>query len=146
MSQNSGQLPGSSHGAVKRGPMPENPEERRQRDLRDLEVYRQRLRPTIADLWRTIEKSGENRITIASTPRRKVGNPDKRPLKTRPSLMRLIVGHDAGKSIFGEHKANPSESPTDRSDLVGPLVAALVVLFLLSCTGMMARVPLALPL
>jgi hypothetical protein len=114
--------------------------------LRDLEFYRQRLRPTIADLWRTIEKAGENRIIIASTPRTKVRNPDKKPPKTRPSLMRRIVSHDSGKSIFGALKADLTETQTVPSDVAGPLVAALIVLLLLGGTGMIAKVPLALPL
>ena len=126
--------------------MSEDPEERRRRDLQDLEFYRRRLRPTIADLWRTIENSGDNKIVIAKTSRTKAHNSEKKPPKLRPPLMRGIWGHDAEDGLMGALKASPTAIQTDQSDVAGPLAAVLIVLFVLGAFGMTAKVPFAIPL
>jgi hypothetical protein len=124
--------------------MSEDSEERRQKDLRDLEFYRQRIRPTAADLWRTIENSRENRVIIASTPRTKPGDAQKRWSRALSFLFEMLFGNGAQNGASG-----PSESvggQIDLADAIWPLVAALIVLLMLSATGMSARMPLALPL
>jgi hypothetical protein len=126
--------------------MSEDPEERRKKDLRDLEFYRQRLRPTIADLWRTIENSGENRVIIASAPRRKSPDSPKRPSKTLAYLVGLVTGREAEKGASGARNGNPATARANQTDVMWPLVAALIVLLILGGTDMIARVPLALPL
>jgi len=123
--------------------MPDDREDRRQKDLRDLEFFRQRVRPSATDLWRTLERPrGSSEAILAK--RAPGGRPDERLGLTTPSSIAEVQeeGRLGGWQAF--EPGSPASDRTD-ADAIWPLVCAVIVLVVTALTDSVGRVATALP-
>jgi hypothetical protein len=113
--------------------------------LRDLEFYRQRVRPSATDLWRTLEKPGNHSEAILA--RRAPGaRPDGRlGLTTPSSIAEMQATTDARPQGWSSFEPGRSASDRTDADAIWPLVCALIVLVVLALTDSIGRVATALP-
>jgi hypothetical protein len=123
--------------------MPDDREDRRQKDLRDLEFYRQRVRPSATDLWRTLERPRSSSETILAK-RAPGGRSDGRLGLTTPSSIAEL--QDDGR-LPGWSSFAPGSPASDRTggDAIWPLVCAVIVLVVAAITDNLGRVATALP-
>jgi hypothetical protein len=123
--------------------MPDDREDRRQKDLRDLEFYRQRVRPSATDLWRTLERPRGNSEAILAK-RAPGSRSDGRLGLTTPSSI-AEVQEDSG--LRGWPSFEPGSPASDRTeaDAIWPLVCAVIVLVVTALTDSVGWVATALP-
>jgi hypothetical protein len=123
--------------------MPDDREDRRQKDLRDLEFFRQRVRPSATELWRTREKPRSNSETILAK-RAPGGRSDGRLGLTTPSS---IAELQEDSQLRGWSSFEPGSPTSDRTegDAIWPLVCAVIVLVVTALTNSVGRVATALP-
>jgi hypothetical protein len=110
--------------------MADDKEDRRQRNLRDLEFYRSRVRPSATDLWRTIEKAGYHRGL--ALPEQAARTPGASMLRT-PSSM-------AEAQEYLDNRIAAVEAEQTDGDAIWPLACALIVLIALAWTDNLDRV------
>jgi hypothetical protein len=123
----------------------EDREERRQKDLRDFEFYRQRVRPSAADLWRTLEKPRSNSETILAKRAPGTRSDGRLGLTTPSSIAEVQAAMDS--RLQGRSSFDPRSPVSDRTDgdAIWPLVCAVIVLVFSALTGILDRVATALP-
>jgi hypothetical protein len=123
--------------------MPDDREDRRQKDLRDLEFYRQRVRPSATDLWRTLERPRSNSAAILAK-RAPGGRSDGRLGLTTPSSIAEV---QEDSRLRGWPSFEPGSPASDRTeaDAIWPLVCAVIVLVVTALTDSIGRVATALP-
>lgn len=130
-------------GSLERGCMPDDREDRRQKDLRDLEFYRQRVRPSAADLWRTLEKP--RHASESNLAKRAPGNrSDGRLGLTTPSSIAEVQEEGGLRGWSSLERGSPASDRTE-ADAIWPLVCALIVLVVTALTDSVGRVATALP-
>ena len=123
----------------------EDREDRRQRDLRDLEFYRQRVRPSAADLWRTLEKPRGNNETILAKRAPGARSDGRLGLTTPSSIAEMQTTMDSRLGDWSSFEpGSPAPDRTD-GDAIWPLVCAVIVLVVSALTGVLDRVATALP-
>ena len=123
----------------------EDREDRRQKDLRDLEFYRQRVRPTAADLWRALERPRGNNETILAKRAPGARSDGRLGLTTPSSIAEVQATMD---SRLGDRSSlKPGSPASDRTDgdAIWPLVCAVIVLVVSALTGILDRLATALP-
>jgi hypothetical protein len=126
--------------------MRDDREERRQKDLRDLEFYRQRVKPSATELWRTLEqpRNGPD-ATLAS--RGRGGRADGRLELTTPSSIadvQAVMPRPASRWASAE-SVDPTAAGRTEGDAIWPLVATLIVLVVLALTNNVDKVATILP-
>lgn len=84
--------------------MSDDAEERRQQDLRDLEFYSQRVRPTVSDLLRTNELSRKNNRISLSADKSRERSRDGQRLRMPASLADIYAD-----SRFGAERPQSEE-------------------------------------
>ena len=131
-------------GAVwERGCMPDDREDRRKKDLRDLEFYRQRVRPSATDLWRTLEKPRGNSEAILAK-RASGARSNGRLGLTTPSSIAEVQEDSQLQGWSSFEPGGPASDRTD-ADAIWPLVCAVVVLVVTALTDSVGRVATVLP-
>jgi hypothetical protein len=125
--------------------MPDDREDRRQQNLRDLEFYRQRVRPSATDLWRTLEKRrNTNDVTLSN--REPAGRADGRlGLRTPSSMAEAQADFQSRSDRWESAEAGNSAVDSTGADAILPLVCALIVLAALAWTGNVDRIASAFP-
>lgn len=114
-------------------------EERRRQNLRDLEFFSQRVRPTVSDLLRTNELSWKNnKISLRADKSREFGRAS-HGLRTPASLADIYADsrHGAERSGLEDRR---SAAMTARADVTWLLVAAVVASVLASWTNNISRI------
>jgi hypothetical protein len=127
--------------------MRDDREERRQKDLRDLEFYRQRIKPSATELWRTFErprKGREETLVRCERRRRGDGRPDQ---LTTPSSIADVQTAMPRRSNRWASVGPAVRIAANRSegDAIWPLIAALMVLVVLALTNNVDKVATVVP-
>lgn len=110
-----------------RGVMADDMEERRRQDLRDLEFYRRRLRPTASDLLRTNELSFKNNKISLQTDKSRERDRDAEGLRAPASLAEIYTDSRYGAERHGGEslQSPPTKAKTEIAWLA---VAAGIIL------------------
>jgi hypothetical protein len=126
--------------------MRDDKEERRQKDLRDLEFYRQRVKPSATDLWRILEQPRKGRdSTLAS--RGRGGRADGRLELTTPSSIadvQATMPRPSNRWASAE-SADRTTAGRNEGDAIWPLIATLIVLVVHALTNNVDKVAILLP-
>lgn len=102
-------------------------EERRQQDLRDLEFYSQRVRPTASDLLRTNALSRKNNRISLQTDKSRERNREAQGLRTPASLADIYADTRYGAERL-EAEERRSAAMAARTEVIWLLIGAAVVL------------------
>jgi hypothetical protein len=126
-----------------RGCMPDDREDRRQKDRRDLEFYRQRVRPSATDLWRTLERPRGNSEAILAK-RAPGGRSDGRLGLTTPASIAEVQEESRPRGWPSFEPGGPVSDRTE-ADAIWPLVCTVIVLVVTALTDSVGRVATVLP-
>lgn len=110
-------------------------DERRRRDMRDLEFYRRRLRPTASELWRLIDKPKDIKVITESDRQASERYGGRRPIVDPPTPTKHEEKVRTQTDWPAATRLRSHAYELAGNELIWPMIAAMIILGLLGWTG-----------